>query len=179
MTPPALQVRASRTEDMGAVQSIYADEVLTGTATFELVPPGVDEMWSRHAALCDAGYPYLVAELEGRIAGYGYAGPYRPRAAYRHTVEDSIYIAAWARRRGAGAALLDALIATSESLGFRQMVAVIADSAHVASIKLHERAGFRVIGTFQSVGHKQGRWLDTVLMQRALGAGDASAPERE
>jgi phosphinothricin acetyltransferase len=128
-------------------------------------------MGARFAAIEAAGLPYLVAELDGRIAGYAYAGPYRPRPAYRHTVEDSVYVARFARRRGVGKALLDAVIEGAAARDMRQMVAIIGDSAHVASIQLHERAGFRLVGTLENVGWKFGRWLDTVIMQRGLGDG--------
>ena len=169
-------IRPAELGDVVAIQAIYAVEVLQGTASFELEPPSVDEMAKRREAILTAGLPYLVAELDHRIAGYAYAGAYRPRPAYRYTVEDSVYIAAWARRGGVGLALLTELIGYCETGPWRQMVAVIGDSAHAASIKLHEQAGFRHIGIIQSVGFKHGRWLDSVLMQRALGTGDNELP---
>jgi L-amino acid N-acyltransferase YncA len=171
-SPP---VRPCTREDLAEVREIYALEVRQGTASFELEPPGLAEMTARFAAIETAGLPYLVAELEGRVAGYAYASPYRARPAYRHTVEDSVYVARFARRRGVGRALLDALIARATARGMRQMVAIIGDSAHVASIELHARAGFRLVGTLENVGWKFDRWLDTVIMQRALGDG-ATAP---
>src|SRR6185295_13179436 len=122
------------------------------------------------------GYPYLVAETNGAVAGYGYAGPYRTRPAYQWTVEDSVYIAPDAHRQGIGRALLERLITESVQRGFRQMIAVIGDSAHVGSIELHRALGFAMIGTLISVGFKHGRWLDSVLMQRALGPGDGTNP---
>ena len=122
------------------------------------------------------GYPYLVAERGGAVAGYAYAAPYRARPAYKWSVEDSIYVASQFHRRGIGALLLARLIAESETLGFRQMIAVIGDSAQVSSIAVHQRAGFAPIGTIRSVGFKHGKWLDTVLMQRALGKGDTAPP---
>jgi phosphinothricin acetyltransferase len=133
-------------------------------------------MAQRYDALRSGGYPYLVAQLEGEIMGYAYAGPYRARPAYRWTVEDSIYVAPAAQRRGIGRALLDGLIAEAELGGFRQMIAVIGDSANVGSIEVHRAAGFRLVGTFDNVGFKFGRWLDSVLMQRPLGTGATTAP---
>jgi phosphinothricin acetyltransferase len=127
-------------------------------------------------ALIDGGFPYLAAEQDGAILGYAYAGPYRPRLAYRFSVEDSIYIARDAHRRGVGRALIDRLIAEAEARHFRQMVAVIGDSAQVPSIALHQAAGFRLVGTLEAVGFKHGRWLDSVLMQRPLGLGATTLP---
>ena len=171
-SPP---VRPCTPDDLPEVREIYALEVREGTASFELQPPTFAEMTARFAAIVAAGLPYLVVELEGRIAGYAYACPYRPRPAYRHTVEDSVYVARSARRQGVGRALLDAVIERATARGMRQMVAIIGDSAHVASIDLHARAGFRLVGTLENVGWKFGRWLDTVIMQRGLGDG-AGAP---
>ena len=133
-------------------------------------------MSRRYEALRRGGYPYLVAQLEGEIMGYAYAGPYRARPAYRWTVEDSIYVAPAAQRRGIGRALLDRLIAEAEHGGFRQMIAIIGDSANFGSIELHRAAGFRLVGTFDDVGFKFGHWLDSVLMQRPLGTGATTAP---
>ena len=133
-------------------------------------------MSGRYEALRSGGYPYLVAQLEGEIMGYAYAGPYRARPAYRWSVEDSIYVAPAAQRRGIGRALLDRLIVEAERGGFRQMIAIIGDSANVGSIELHRAAGFRLVGTFDNVGFKFGRWLDSVLMQRPLGTGATTAP---
>jgi L-amino acid N-acyltransferase YncA len=173
---PRPAVRDCTPADLPEVCEIYALEVREGTASFELEPPDLAEMTARFRAIEAAGLPYLVVALEGRIAGYAYASPYRPRPAYRHTVEDSVYVARWARRRGVGAALLDALIELATARGMRQMVAIIGDSAHAASIQLHQRAGFRLVGTLEHVGWKLGRWLDTVIMQRPLGAGAATPP---
>jgi phosphinothricin acetyltransferase len=158
------------------VREIYALEVREGTASFELEPPSLAEMTARFAAIEAAGLPYLVAELDGLVAGYAYAGPYRPRPAYRYTVEDSVYVARFARRRGVGRTLLEAVIERATAHGLRQMVAIVGDSAHLASIELHRRAGFRLVGTIEHVGWKFGRWLDTVILQRPLGAGAATAP---
>jgi phosphinothricin acetyltransferase len=125
-------------------------------------------MTRRYDALVAGGFPYLVAELDGEVAGYAYAGPYRARPAYRFTVEDSIYIARQAQRRGIGRALLDRLLDEAQTRGFRQMIAVIGDSAQTPSIALHTASGFRMVGTFEAVGFKFDRWLDSVLMQKAL-----------
>jgi L-amino acid N-acyltransferase YncA len=173
-----LNLRACRLEDIDQVQAIYALEVQDGTASFEIEPPDVGEMQARFEAIAARGLPYLVAEIDGRIAGYAYAAPYRPRPGYRYTVEDSVYIARWAQRRGLGRALLHAVIERATDAGMHQMIAIIGDSAHAASIRLHERAGFRTVGTLTDVGLKFGRWLDTVLMQRPLGEGSASIPPR-
>ncbi len=175
-TMPSVPVRAATPADIPAIARIYAHAVTHGTASFELEPPGEAEMARRMAALVDGGFPYLVAELGGAVAGYAYAGPYRPRPAYRFSVENSVYVAPEAHRRGVGRALMDALIAAATAKGFRQMIAVIGDSAQAPSIELHRAAGFRMIGAIRSVGYKHGRWLDTVLMQRPLGDGDESAP---
>ena len=168
---PSPPVRPCTRDDLAQVREIYALEVREETASFELEPPDLAEMTARFAAIEAAGLPYMVVELEGRIAGYAYASPYRPRPAYRHTVEDSVYVARFARRQGVGRALLDAVIERAIARGMRQMMAIIGDSAHVASIDLHARAGFRLVGTLENVGWKFGRWLDTVIMQRDLGAG--------
>ena len=175
-TNPGLRVRASRGSDVDAILQIYAQEVCTGTASFELVAPGREEMAARHESLVTAGYPYLVAELGDVFAGYAYAGPYRTRPAYRFTVENSVYVARSARERGVGLQLLNTLIADCEAARFRQMVAIIGDSRHAASIRLHSKAGFQLVGTIQNVGFKFGDWLDSVLMQRALGEGADTLP---
>ena len=167
-------VRPCEPHDIPAITAIYRDAVLTGTASFELDPPDEAEMASRRGALLAGRYPYLVAEIDGRLAGYAYAGEYRARPAYRGTVENSVYVAGTARGRGVGRTLLDAVVVASAEGGFRQMVAVIGDSGNLASIRLHAAAGFDHIGTLRSVGWKHGRWLDTVLMQRLLGPGDTA-----
>jgi L-amino acid N-acyltransferase YncA len=175
--PVAVPLRSARPEDIPAITRIYSHAVRHGTASFEIEPPDVTEMRRRQRVLLDGNYPYLVAELDGVIAGYAYAGPYRPRPAYRFSVEDSVYIAPEMHRRGIGSQLLEQLIAEADARGFRQMIAVIGDSsAQAASIGLHERAGFRPVGTLQSVGFKFGRWLDSVLMQRSLGTGGGTPP---
>ena len=170
-------IRPATEDDMAAISAIYAHAVETGTASFELEAPTVDEMKRRRWTLVDSGYPYFVAELEGRIAGYAYAGPYRARPAYRFSVENSVYIAEDARRRGLGQALLKTLIAACERGPYRQMIAIIGDSRHQASIGLHRILGFEMVGTIKDVGWKHGRWLDTVIMQRALGSGATVTPE--
>jgi phosphinothricin acetyltransferase len=163
-----IEIRPATAADFPAITAIYAEEVRTGTATFELDPPSLEEMTARFERLSAGGFPYLVGVSEGRLAGYAYAGPYRARPAYRFTVENSIYLAAEARRRGIGLKLLDRLVVESGRCGHRQMIAVIGDSANAASIAVHARAGFQMVGTMRDVGFKFGRWLDTVLMQRAL-----------
>lgn len=172
----AIQVRPAAASDMDPIREIYAHEVTQGTASFELEPPTREEMQRRFETARDGGYPYLVAVLEEAVAGYAYAGPYRPRPAYRYTVENSVYVAHWARRRGVALRLLEALISECEARKFRQMIAIIGDSAHLASIELHRKVGFRLVGTLQNVGFKFDRWLDTVIMQRALEPYAAPAP---
>jgi L-amino acid N-acyltransferase YncA len=173
---PKLSIRPAEDADIGAITRIYAHAVRFGTASFELEPPDETEMARRRQVIVEAGYPYLVAQADGAVLGYAYAGAYRARPGYRFSVENSIYVAPEAQRRGIGRALLDGLIAEVERRGFRQMIAVIGDSAQVASIALHRAAGFRLIGTLEAVGFKHGRWLDTVLMQRPLGPGATAPP---
>lgn len=167
-------IRDCRDEDLPEITAIYADAVETGTASFELSAPDLAEMTIRRANLLKGGYPYLVVEEGGKVLGYAYAGAYRPRPAYGATVENSIYIRSDLRGRGVGAALLKALIEAATERGFRQMIAVIGDSENHASRALHARLGFEHIGILRSVGWKHGRWLDSVLMQRALGDGDTT-----
>lgn len=169
-------IRHSVPEDIPEITAIYALNVREGFASFELTPPSEAEMAQRRQAVIAAGLPHLVADLDGRVAGYAYAGPYRPRPAYCHTVENSVYIADWAQRRGIGRALMNALIAACEAAGKRQMIAVIGDSGNMASIALHRAAGFLHIGTLKNVGFKHGRWLDSVFMQRCLGPGAETLP---
>lgn len=171
-------IRPATPADIDAITAIYADAVLHGTATFELEPPDRAEMMRRFAALRDAGFPYLVADADGAPVGYAYAGPYRARPAYRFTVEDSVYLAPSAHGRGLGTALLARLIGDATGLGFRQMIAVIGDGgAHSASVKLHERMGFRHCGRMEGSGYKLGRWLDTVFMQLAMNGGASLPPD--
>jgi L-amino acid N-acyltransferase YncA len=172
----AVSIRPAQSHHLAAITRIYDHAVRHGTASFEIEPPDEHEMARRYEALRAGGYPYLVAELDGEIVGYAYAGPYRARAAYHWSVEDTIYVAPSSQRRGIGRALLERLIADAELGGFRQMIAVIGDSANARSIELHRAAGFRMVGTFDNVGFKFGRWLDSVLMQRALGIGATAVP---
>jgi L-amino acid N-acyltransferase YncA len=164
-------VRDATDADMAAVQRIYAFYVSHGLGTFEEIPPSVEELKARREVVLRLGLPYLIAELDGDVVGYAYAGTYRPRPAYRYTVEDSVYIADGSRGYGVGTSLLSTLIQRCEPGPWRQMIAVIGDSQNTASIALHRRCGFRDVGTFTAVGYKLGRWVDTMLMQRALGRG--------
>ena len=174
MTLPS--IRPATAADIPAVTAIYRPAVLTGSASFEIEPPDEAEMRARWQAITAAGFPYLVAERGGAVCGYAYAGPYRTRPAYRFTVEDSVYVSPAHFGLGLGRALLARIIAECTAAGLRQMIAVIGDSANAASIGLHRSLGFRDAGLLRSVGFKHGRWLDGVLMQRALGEGDASLP---
>jgi phosphinothricin acetyltransferase len=170
-------VRDAEEADMGAIQAIYTHHVLHGLASFEETPPNVEEMLARRQAVLGLGLPYLAAELDGRIVGYSYASSYRPRPAYRHTIEDSVYVAQGQAGRGIGGALLSGLIDRCEAGPWRQMLAVIGDSGNAGSIGLHRRFGFEPVGTLRSAGFKLGRWVDTVLMQRSLGTGDQTLPQ--
>ncbi|MFS2033003.1 GNAT family N-acetyltransferase [Polaromonas sp. CT11-55] len=170
----ALSIRPCAESDMAAIQAIYAHYVATNLATFELEPPSVEQMRARRADILRGGYPYLVALCDGEVAGYAYGSAYRSRPAYRHTVEDSIYVAPGMRQAGVGSALLRELIRECEQRGFRQMVAVVGNSANTGSLRVHEAQGFVRVGTLGCVGYKFGQWVDTVLMQRALGDGAAS-----
>jgi L-amino acid N-acyltransferase YncA len=172
----SLEIRPTVAADLAAITEIYDHAVRYGTATFELIPPDLAEITRRFGVLLDGGYPYLVAVLEGQVVGYAYAGAYRPRPAYRFTVENSVYLQPTIHRRGIGQQLLQRLIAESEARGYRQMIAVIGDSANAGSIGVHTRCGFQMIGTHPDVGFKFGRWLDTVMMQRALGDGAKTLP---
>jgi L-amino acid N-acyltransferase YncA len=172
----ALAIRPATLADIPTVTRIYAHAVRHGTASFELDPPDEAEMTRRMKTLLDGGFPYIVAENGGALAGYAYAGPYRARPAYRFTIEDSIYVDPNAHRRGIGRTLLTHLIEEAERRGFRQMIAVIGDSANAPSIEVHRALGFRMVGNFESVGFKFGRWLDSVLMQRELGPGAKTTP---
>jgi len=172
----ALSIRPSREADVPILTQIYAHAVRTGTASFELDPPDEAEMSRRREAILAGGYPHLVAEMAGRVAGYAYASAFRPRPAYRFTVEDSVYVAPDRQGFGIGRALLSALIVACEERGFRQMIAVIGDRASLGSIRLHEQAGFAHAGTLPSVGFKHDRWREIILMQRMLGPGDTTLP---
>jgi phosphinothricin acetyltransferase len=170
-------IRPATEADIAAITAIYGESVTNATASFELEAPNSAEMERRWKAIVDGGYPYLVAEEDRRILGYAYAGAYHTRVAYRNTVEDSIYLAAESRGKGIGGALLRSLIDECTKRNFRQMIAIIGDSEHAASIRLHKAAGFNLVGTFAGVGYKHGRWLDVVLMQRALGPGSERPPD--
>jgi phosphinothricin acetyltransferase len=158
------------------MRSIYAWHVLNGLGTFEEVPPTAEDFAGRFAAVGEKGLPWLVAEAEGRVIGYAYASPFRPRSAYRFTVEDSIYVAPEQTGRGAGRALLSAVIARCTAMGLRSMFAVIGDSANAGSIGVHRALGFEPSGVMRAAGFKFGRWVDVVIMRRDLGEGDASLP---
>ncbi len=168
-------VRPATEADVAAIAAIYAHHVTQGTASFEEVAPTADDMAQRLRAVLSKGLPWVVAEEAGRILGYAYAGPYHPRSAYRYTVEDSIYVAPDAMRRGVGRALLERVLEECEALGLRRMVALIGDSANAGSVRLHEALGFEPVGTLPAVGYKHGRWLDVVLMHKALNGGDGGA----
>jgi L-amino acid N-acyltransferase YncA len=170
-------VRDAVPADLAAITAIYAHHVRTGLASFEIEPPDEAEMRARFAAIREKGFPYLACDIDGRLAGYAYATLYRTRPGYRFTLEDSVYVHPDLAGRGAGRALLAALVARCEAQGFRQLVAVIGDSANAASIGLHSALGFREAGVLRSVGFKHGRWVDSVLMQRALGPGDTRLPQ--
>jgi L-amino acid N-acyltransferase YncA len=163
-----VSIRPVELTDMPAITAIYQHYVRTHTSTFEIDPPDLVEMTARLQRIRDAGSPYLVAEEAGQVLGYGYAGPYRPRAAYRHTVENSVYLHSDHVGRGIGGRLLATLIEQCTQAGYREMIAVIGDSQNHASIGLHVKAGFVHVGTLRNVGFKFERWLDTVLMQKSL-----------
>ena len=170
-------IRPAVAADLAVIQRIYAHHVLTGLASFEESPPDLSEMIRRWQAIAETGLPYVVAvDAGGEIAGYAYAGPYRPRSAYRFTVEDSIYLDPKFQGKGLGRALLARLIDDATACGKRQMIAVIGDSANLASIGVHRALGFEMTGTFKAIGLKFGRWVDTVLMQRPLGEGASRTP---
>jgi len=171
-----LIIRASRDEDVAPIAAIYGHHVLHGVASFEETPPEPAEMARRRGDILSRGLPYLVAERDGRVVGYCYAGPFRPRVGYRYTLEDSIYIDAAEVGRGIGRKLLKPLLERCEELGYRQMIAVIGGRETEASIRLHAALGFTHVGVFSGIGFKFGRWVDTVLMQKALGAGSTTLP---
>jgi phosphinothricin acetyltransferase len=175
----AVAVREAGPGDMAMVQAIYAHHVLAGLGSFEEQPPDVEEIARRFQAVAAAGLPYLVAVLDGRVVGYAYAGPFRPRPAYRHTVENSVYVAPGMDGRGIGRALLTALVDRCTALGYRQMVAVIGGGYdNAASARIHAALGFREAALLKAVGWKFGRWLDVLMMQRPLGPGGDAPPSR-
>lgn len=163
-----IAIRDCTEQDLIEVQAIYALEVIEGTASFETEPPDVAELSERFRLIKSQQLPFIVAEENNKIGGYAYAGLYRTRPAYRHTVENSVYVARWCRQRGVGLQLLESLIDRVRQGDWREMVAVIGDSGNISSIRLHERAGFDLVGTLKNVGFKHERWLDTVLMQLTL-----------
>jgi len=173
-TPPT--IRRASAADVPAIAALYGHHVRHGTASFELEAPSEQRVGERLEAAAARGLPYLVAELDGTVAGYAIANPYRPRPAYAWCLEDSVYVAAERHGRGIGSTLLASLLERSADAGFRQMVAVIGDSANTASVRLHEKLAFRHVGVLENVGYKHGRWLDTVLMQRPIGAGADTPP---
>ncbi|MBL8838025.1 MAG: N-acetyltransferase [Alphaproteobacteria bacterium] len=175
-TLSSILVRDSTEGDVPAIHAIYSHHVLHGLASFEETPPDVAEMAHRRAEIVKRALPHLVATRDGVIIGYAYVGPFRPRSAYRYTLEDSIYVSPGAQRLGVGRRLLAELLHRSSAAGYRQMVAVIGDSANHASIGLHAALGFAQVGCLRSVGFKFGRWVDSVLMERALGSGDTTLP---
>ncbi len=174
LAPPI--IRDATEDDMTAIQAIYTYYVTRSCATFEEVPPTVEEMKARRAKTLLRGLPYLVAEVDGEVLGYTYAGPFRFRTAYRYTLEDSIYVAPTVSRRGLGSALLGALVERCTALGYRQMIGIIGDSANQGSIGVHRKLGFRQEGVLRGVGLKFGRWIDVVIMHRPLGSATDALP---
>lgn len=172
-------IRPSIPADAAALQAIYGHHVLNGFGTFEEVPPSVEEMETRRSAVVARGLPYLVAEIDGKVAGLAYAAPFRLRAAYRYTVEDSVYVAPDAIGKGVGRAVLSAVINACEAIGLRQMIAVIGDSGNEGSIGLHRALGYEMKGVMPGLGFKHGRWVDIVWMQRDLNGGTATPPDAD
>ncbi len=170
-------VRPATLADAGSIQSIYGHHALHGFGTFEEAGPSLDDIAARIAAVLDQGLPYVVAELGGAVKAFAYAGPFRPRAAYRYTAEDSVYVAPDALGQGLGKAVLRQVIVDCEALGLRQLIAVIGDSGNAGSLALHHACGFVRTGLLEGVGYKHGRWVDVVFMQKALNQGVASAPQ--
>ncbi|MGH6626852.1 MAG: GNAT family N-acetyltransferase [Burkholderiaceae bacterium] len=170
-------IRPSRDEDIAAITAIYAHHVLHGTGTFEIDPPTPAEMTARRADVLAKGLPYLVTEEGGQVTGFAYCNWFKPRPAYRFSAEDSIYMAPGTHGRGLGRALLAELAARAESAGVRKLIAVIGDSANAGSVGVHRSVGFQHVGVLRSCGWKHGQWRDVVLMEKALGAGDATSPE--
>ena len=179
ITPLSLDmiIRAATEGDAEALAAIYGDAVLNGFGTFEEVAPSPVDMDARRRAIQDDGLPYLVAEVDGQVLGFAYAGPFRPRAAYRYTLEDSVYVGPDAKGKGVGRAVLTAVIEACEALGVRQLMAVIGDSGNSGSVGLHRALGFEQTGVGRSVGFKHGRWVDIVHMQKPLNGGDTRAPD--
>ncbi|RAZ85397.1 GNAT family N-acetyltransferase [Mesorhizobium hawassense] len=175
-----MEIRAATAADLDRITEIYADAVRHGTASYELEPPSRAEMGNRFDSLAAGGFPYMAAEKNGVVLGYAYAGPFRPRPAYRFVIEDSVYVAPEAKGQGVGSLLMLALIETARAAGFRQIIAVIGDGhADSASVRLHEKLGFRHSGRLEGSGFKHGRWLDTVFMQLSLNGGADLPPDPE
>ncbi|RWC56908.1 GNAT family N-acetyltransferase [Mesorhizobium sp.] len=173
-----IRIRPATEADLDRITEIYADAVTLGTASYELKPPGRAEMGTRFDSLMAGGFPYLVAEKDGAVLGYAYAGAFRPRPAYRFIVEDSVYVAPEAKGQGVGLKLMQSLIEAVEAAGFRQIIAVIGDGrTDSASVRLHEKLGFRHSGRLEGSGYKHGRWLDTVFMQLSLNGGASEPPD--
>lgn len=176
--PAAFELRPTEARDIASIAEIYGNSVRSATASYELEPPSAEEMVRRWQAVTARGFPHFVAiGDDGDVVGYAYAGPYHTRPGYRFTAEDSIYVAPSAQRRGIGEALLSRVIASCEAMGLRQMIAIIGGAEPQGSVRLHAKLGFRHIGRIEASGFKHGKWLDTVLMQRALGSGNATLPE--
>ena len=173
------RIRPATREDAPALQAIYGHHVAHGFGSFEEAPPTVEDMAERWSAITARGLPYLVAEVDGAVAGLAYAGPYRPRSAYRFSVEDSVYVAPRFQGQGVGKVLLTAVIEACEAKGLRRMLAFIGDSGNAGSIGLHRSCGFRQVGVLEKVGFKAGRWLDVVAMERDLGGAPDDAPARQ
>jgi len=175
-TNEKLQIRDSRAADVKAIHRIYEEQVLNGISSWEEIPPTLNEMQERRSAIFEKGYPFLVGEIGDQVVGYAYAGPYRSRSGYRYTVEHSIYVDKTYRHNGTGASLMKELICRCEALGFRQMIAVIGGSDNHTSIEFHTKMGFSHAGTLRSIGYKFDHWMDSVIMQRALGSGEQTPP---
>lgn len=174
-----LTLRDSRDTDIADITAIYAHAVINGLGSFELDPPSLEDMAGRRAAVLGRGDPFLViTDPADQVLGYAYAGPYRPRPGYRFAVEDSVYVAPDQQGQGHGRRLLSGLIDRCLARGYRRMIAVIGDTANLASIALHTACGFQKVGVIPSLGWKRGRWVDSVLMQRPLGEGDSTSPDR-
>lgn len=170
-------IRNSEPGDLPAIRAIYEQEVLTGLATFETTPPDIDELAHRRQQLLDNGFPYLVACIDEQVVGYAYVGPYRARAAYQNSIENSVYVDSKVRNRGVGKLLLVQLIIACENGPWRQMIAVIGNSKNTGSIALHKKLGFRHVGTIEGVGYKLDQWVDTVIMQRSINSGSDTKPD--
>jgi len=169
MSRSDIAIRRAVTDDLGAIAEIYAHHVLTGVATFELTPPDSEEWRTRFDAVAERELPFVTATLAGEVAGYGYCAPWKTRPAYRHTVENSVYLAPGAVGLGIGGRLLDTLLAECGRAGVRQVIAVVVDSeAAAASLALHRNRGFVDAGRLTAVGYKHGRWLDTLLLQHTI-----------